>query len=386
MEDVVDDVTGAGSAVAAVGNGANGRPALPDGVGELVGQDNRDTSGESEVINPPEEAGGEATSHPEGGKPRPTKGNQSHGPKALKSKSPRTGDEGQARRSTANSSLHKAPIARVSRPGSGTGCRTNGDAGVCNNNSGKKESRPTPKESSLLDDLKEKKKTQKASSQHPSVKGDDEEPICESTKPVKVGSAPSYGFTFKCDERSEKRREFYSKLEEKIHARELEMSNLQAKSKETEEAELKKLRKSLNFKATPMPSFYKEPPPGKAEIKKIPPTRARSPKLGRSKNKSALETEDNTTNQPVRLSLEEKLPQNGVKKSTQTNSMKKIQRKSLSRLPSEETAQLDAVVCSSPARQLENSKPDALNTQETGSSTNQLKGDETNTDCVQGPA
>nr|GMD01320.1 protein WVD2-like 2 [Ipomoea batatas] len=120
---------------------------------------------------------------------------------------------------------------------------------------------------------------------------DEEEDRCSlasssagSVRSTKFKVTVPLGPTFRSEERAAKRKEFHMKLEEKHKALEAEKQEQAARAKEMEEAAIKQLRKSMVYKANPVPSFYHEGPPPKAEVKKSPVTRAKSPNLARRKS------------------------------------------------------------------------------------------------------
>lgn len=97
---------------------------------------------------------------------------------------------------------------------------------------------------------------------------------------VTVGVAPS----FKSAQRAAQRKEFYTKLEQKHQALKAEKMEYEARTKEEQEEAIKQMRKNMVVKANPVPTFYRQGPPPKVELKKLPLTRAKSPKLSRRKS------------------------------------------------------------------------------------------------------
>ncbi|KAJ4822219.1 hypothetical protein Tsubulata_045754 [Turnera subulata] len=95
-------------------------------------------------------------------------------------------------------------------------------------------------------------------------------------------------FSLRTEERAARRKEassiifFYAplqKLEEKFNANQTNIVQQQATLKEKAELELKKLRKTLCFKARPLPKFYKEREAA-TQIEKVPLTHSQSPESG----------------------------------------------------------------------------------------------------------
>ncbi|CAN1131996.1 Protein WVD2-like 2 [Linum perenne] len=178
----------------------------------------------------------------------------------------------------------------------------------------------------------------------------------KNSKSVTVGTAP----TFKSAERAQKRKEFYAKLEEKQKALEAEKAQADARIKEEQQAAIRQMRKNMTFKANPVPNFYYEPPPPKAELKKLPLTRPVSPKLNRRKSCGDVVYALHSAKQRDSIDPSHKEPSSATRakpRRTQTANSS-LTRKTKSCSGSEEE-QLDVAKANADPEKLDNEQPTA---------------------------
>nr|XP_010930019.1 protein WVD2-like 7 isoform X1 [Elaeis guineensis] len=93
-------------------------------------------------------------------------------------------------------------------------------------------------------------------------------PKSSSIKGHRQCSPLASSFSFKTQQRAEKRKELFHNLEDKFDKKGAKKLQLQETSKEKAESESRKLRQSLCFKARPLPEFYRNIEPPKIEKRK----------------------------------------------------------------------------------------------------------------------
>ncbi|KAK8627474.1 hypothetical protein V6N13_135085 [Hibiscus sabdariffa] len=118
-------------------------------------------------------------------------------------------------------------------------------------------------------------------------------------------------FSFRCEERVEKRKEFFKKLEDKMNSKEAEKSQMQTKSKEKAKNDPKRFRQNTDVKAksnedsshgSQIPHNY---------VKKITSSWPQSPKLGKPSHSTV---QNATTRPPWGASINTESSKNGLMK------------------------------------------------------------------------
>ncbi|KAF3431123.1 hypothetical protein FNV43_RR25853 [Rhamnella rubrinervis] len=95
-------------------------------------------------------------------------------------------------------------------------------------------------------------------------------------------------FSFRSEERAAKRKEYFQKLEEKRIAEDAENKHLETRSQEKTVQDVKKMRHNTGLKARQDEDLCSGPQFPSNQMKKIPLTRPRSPKLGRKSTSSRV--------------------------------------------------------------------------------------------------